>query len=253
MEVAERDQLQSVSGPKQARSERTLYRILEAAEELIAEKGLAGLSIPEVARRANSSVGGFYARFRDKNELLRALEERHFKHLSEHLDAVADAARWQNATAAEIVRGAVDELVDVTNFHRHMMVAFLFRSIQDPVIREDALRFRREAEERIRQLLLTQCEDFDHPDPGLAIDLGIQTAFALMQQHVLIESTRAGGRLLSDEELKREISTIFMRYVGIRDSSAPGSARCADVVVAKGKRGARAVGAAGVRRLPLKA
>ncbi len=252
MEVVERNQLQSVSGPKQARSERTLYRILVAAEELIAEKGLAGLSIPEVARRAKSSVGGFYARFRDKNELLRALEERHFKHLSEHLDAVADAARWQNATASEIVRGAVDELVDVTNFHRHMMVAFLYRSIQDPVIREDALRFRRQAEERIRQLLLTQCEDFDHPDPSTAIDLGIQMAFALMQQHVLIESTRAGGRVLSDDELKCEISTIFLRYVGIRESSTAATAGSVDLVVQKGRRGSRAVAAASVRKLQLK-
>jgi AcrR family transcriptional regulator len=223
MEAAEKVQLRSVSGPKQARSEKTLLRILEAAERLIAEKGLAGLSIPEVVRRAGSSVGGFYARFRDKNELLRALEERHFRHLSEHLDAVADEARWENATAAEIVRGAVGELVDVTNIHRHMMVAFLFRSIQDPAVREDALRFRRDAEERIRQLLLAHCEDFDHPDPSLAIDIGIQTAFAIMQQHVLIESTRAGGRKLSDEELKREIGNIFLRYVGIGEEQGRGA------------------------------
>jgi len=215
MEAVQRVQLRSVAGPKQARSERTLYRILEAAEQLIAEKGLAGLSIPEISRRAKSSVGGFYARFRDKNELLRALEERHFRHLSEHLDAVADAGRWENATAAEIVRGAVDELVDVTNFHRHMMVAFLYRSIQDPALRQDAVRFRRDAEARIRGLLLAHCEDFDHPDPSMAIDLGIQLAFALMQQHVLLEATQAGGRQLSDEELKREISNIFLRYVGI--------------------------------------
>ncbi len=218
MEAAERVQLTSVSGPKQARSEKTLYRILEAAEALIAEQGLAGLSIPEVARRAQSSVGGFYARFRDKNELLRALEERHFRHLSAHLDAVSDASRWENATAAEIVRGAVDELVDITNQDRHMVLAFLFRSIQDPRIREDALRFRHEVEDRIRGLLLDHADGFDHPDPSLAIDLGIQVAFALMQQHVLLEATQAGGRTLSDKELKAEITSVFLRYVGIREA-----------------------------------
>ncbi len=198
-----------------------MLRILEAAEELIAEEGLQGLSIPEVVRRAKSSVGGFYGRFRDKNELLKALEERHFKHLSEHLDAVADAARWRNATATEIVRGAVDELVNVTNVHRKMTVAFLYRSIQDPGLRKDAVRFRREAEDRIRNLLLDHCDDFDHPDPKLAIDLGIQVAFALMQQHVLVEATHAGGRTLSDDELKREIGNIVLRYIGI-DSDAHG-------------------------------
>src|SRR5437762_2039906 len=48
--------LESVSGPKQARSERTLYRLLDAAEALIVEQGLGGLSIPAVARRPGSRV-----------------------------------------------------------------------------------------------------------------------------------------------------------------------------------------------------
>src|SRR4029077_14801889 len=94
--------LQTVAGPKQARSERTLKRLLDAAEVLIEEKGHAAVSIPEIARRARSSVGGFYARFRDKNELLRALEERHFMEVWQRLDALADARRWANASTTEI-------------------------------------------------------------------------------------------------------------------------------------------------------
>jgi hypothetical protein len=66
---------------------------------------------PEIARRAGSSVGGFYARFRDKDELLRALEERHFLELSQRLEALADARRWQNAPTRLIVEAAVAELV----------------------------------------------------------------------------------------------------------------------------------------------
>ena len=67
-----------MSEPKQPRSERTQERLLRAAEKLILEKGLADASVPEIARRAGSSVGGFYARFPDKDALLRALEERFF-------------------------------------------------------------------------------------------------------------------------------------------------------------------------------
>ena len=52
--------LSSVAPPKQARSEQTLYRILDATEALIREKGLAAVSIPEIVSRAGSSVGGFY-------------------------------------------------------------------------------------------------------------------------------------------------------------------------------------------------
>jgi AcrR family transcriptional regulator len=213
--------LQTVTGPKQARSERTLQRLLDAAEGLIKEKGHAAVSIPDIARRAGSSVGGFYARFRDKNELLRALEERHFNELSQRVEALADARRWKNASTAEIVRAAVAELVSVTRERRHMIAAFLVRAIEDPVIREGGLRFRRRVEERIGALLLPRRAEMSHPDPALAIDLGIQTAFALMQQHVLIEETQIAGRALSDEELRRELATMFLRYVGIESREPP--------------------------------
>jgi AcrR family transcriptional regulator len=216
--------LATVSGPKQARSERTLQRLLDAAEALIKEKGHAAVSIPEIARRAGSSVGGFYARFRDKNELLRALEERHFMELSERVEALADARRWENAATTDIVEAAVAELVAVTRERRQMIAAFLVRAIEDPVIRAGGLRFRRRVEERISALLLPRRAEMSHPDPALAIDLGIQTAFALMQQHVLIEETQAAGRPLSDDDLRRELATMFLRYVGIERRSARGRA-----------------------------
>ena len=208
-------QLETVSGPKQARSERTLQRLLDAAEALINEKGHFAVSIPEIARRAGSSVGGFYARFRDKNELLRALEERHFIELLQRVEALADARRWANAPTIAIVQAAVAELVASTRQRRHMIAAFLVRAVEDPVIREGGLRFRRRVEERLRAVLLPRRAEMSHPDPALAIDLGIQTAFALMQQHVLIEETEAGGHRLSDDELRRELATLFLRYIGI--------------------------------------
>src|SRR5256884_6029109 len=212
--------LQTVAGPKQARSERTLQRLLDAAEVLIEEKGHGAVSIPEIARRARSSVGGFYARFRDKNELLRALEERHFIEVWQRLEALADARRWENVSTAQMVEAAVSELVSVTRERRRLIAAFLVSAIQDPVIREGGLRFRRRVEERIRALLLPRRSEMDHPDPALAIDLGVQTAFALMNHHVLIEKTEAGGRPVSDEELQRELTTMFLRYVGIAPTAA---------------------------------
>lgn len=224
MESARVIRLQTVSGPKQARSERTLQRLLDAAESLIKEKGHAAVSIPEIARRARSSVGGFYARFRDKNELLRALEERHFIQLLQRLEALADRRRWENASTVDIVEAAVAELVATTRERRHMIAAFLVRAIEDPVIREGGLRFRRMVEERIGALLLLRSAEMTHPNPALAIDLGIQTAFALMQQHVLIEETQVGGHPLTDDELRRELATIFLRYLGV-GSHTPRSRR----------------------------
>ena len=211
--------LETVSGPKQARSERTLYRLLDAAEALIVEQGLAGLSIPAVVRRAGSSVGGFYARFRDKNELLRALEERFFLQVQARLDALADERRWAGAPVGKIVAAAVEELVNVTESRRELIRAFLFRATQDVQIRDDAVRFRNRAAERIAALLVGKAAGFSHPDPILAIDLGVQLGFSLMNQHVLLDGTRAAGRMLTREELQREIARMFLAYVGIEETS----------------------------------
>jgi AcrR family transcriptional regulator len=207
--------LETVSGPKQARSERSLYRLLDAAEALIVERGLGALSIPEVTRRARSSVGGFYARFRDKNELLRALEERFFRQVQVRLDALADERRWEGRPVADVIAAAVRELVAVTEERRELIRAFLFRATQDVKIRDDAIRFRNRAAERVAALLVAKAPSFRHPDPVVAIDLGVQFAFALMNQHVLLDGTHAAGRRLGREELEREIGRMFLAYVGI--------------------------------------
>ena len=211
--------LATVAGPKQARSERTLLRLLDAAEALIAEGGPSGLSIPEVARRANSSVGGFYARFRDKNELLRALEERFFLEVTARLEALADARRWENASVEEIVAAAVHELVSVTEQRRELIRATLFRLTRDTALREHAVGFRQRAAQRMSAVLLARAPAVSHPDPAVALDLAVQAAFALMQQHVLLDGTQAAGRTLTTTELEREISRLVLAYVGLGDDA----------------------------------
>jgi AcrR family transcriptional regulator len=60
----------------QVRSQETLERILEAAEEIVAEKGFDNATVSEIVRRAKSSVGAMYARFNDKDSLLVCLHQR---------------------------------------------------------------------------------------------------------------------------------------------------------------------------------
>lgn len=200
--------------PKQSRSERTQERLLRAAEALILEKGLADASVPEIARRARSSVGGFYARFPDKDALLRALEERFFAEMLGRVEALADAGRWEGAPIATIVAACGDELVSVFRERRNLIAAFLHRATRDPELLAEALRFRAATQERIAALLLPRSRELSHPDPQLAIHLAVQFAFALMLQLVVIGDVHAGNRVLGDRELRDEIVRNFLSYVG---------------------------------------
>ena len=53
----------TINPPKQARSRRTLERIVEASLEILAAEGPDSLTVHRVVEKAGSSVGSFYARF----------------------------------------------------------------------------------------------------------------------------------------------------------------------------------------------
>lgn len=213
--------LASVARPKQARSRETLQRILDAAEGLIVEKGLADASIPEIVRRAGSSVGGFYARFRDKDELLRALEERFFVEMSERVEALSAEAHRQGVGVAQVVTILAHELVATTRARQNLITAFLHRATWDEGTRREALRFRGRVAERVKELVLGAGQALDHPEPPLAVDLAVQIAFGLVFQLVMVGEVRAGGRVLGDAELEREIARSFLRVIGVPDAETP--------------------------------
>ncbi len=58
--------------PRQARSRRMMERLLAATLEVIEERGLAGVTIPEIAAAAGASTGSVYRRFTDKEALIRS-------------------------------------------------------------------------------------------------------------------------------------------------------------------------------------
>ena len=77
--------------PRQTRSLKTAERMLAAAEAILKEGGLSGLSIAEVVRRAESSVGAFYGRFKDKDGLLRALHTRRLQAVIRRLEEMSSS------------------------------------------------------------------------------------------------------------------------------------------------------------------
>jgi AcrR family transcriptional regulator len=206
--------LSSVSRPKQARSEETLSRLLDAAEALIVEKSISDVSIPEIVRRAGSSVGGFYARFRDKNALLRALEERFFNDVLERVNDIAEPERWRGVPVAEIVRPCVAEFVQMFREREALINAFLFRAVHDPEFIAEGLRFRRGVSERISSLLLERRGELDHPDPEVAIEIVVQMSIGLLQQMSLSGDLHVDGRRITDDRIVDEISRIFLTYIG---------------------------------------
>ena len=216
-----RQPLRSVAPPKQARSQETLRRLLEAAEALIETKGFRDMSIADVAKAAHSSVGGFYRRFKDKDELLLALHERFAQELGARMNEL-EAEVVQAPTLAQMVRLCVHEMVRVFHARRALFAAFTSRFAENPEMLKRGLAVRNEVLRRFVHLVLTHRSEIGHPEPDLAVDLAAQMMFALMDQLVVWGSLKAGGEALDEARIAAELERSFLAYlmVGIEDAGS---------------------------------
>lgn len=210
---------QALHGPspaKQARSERTRLRLLDAAEALIAERGLAQVSVADIVRQARSSVGGFYARFRDKDELLLALQERFIARLDARLEERSRPEAWQGASLEQIVRPAIAEIVQVYFEKRKLIAAFTARAFHSPETAQRGLAFRRRLVSRFGELALTRASEIGHPEPKLAVSFGLQMQLGVLSQMAMIGELRAGGRTLSQDDITAQLTRAFLAYLHVR-------------------------------------
>ena len=77
---------------RERQREQTSAAILDAAEELFADKGLANAHMNDIASRVGVAVGTLYNHFKDRDALLAALLENRRAELLARIDAFLDAA-----------------------------------------------------------------------------------------------------------------------------------------------------------------
>ncbi len=70
-----------------ARREATRQRVIDAAREVFAERGVFGGTVEDICERAGFTRGAFYSNFTDKEDALEALIEREHGRLAEQLEA----------------------------------------------------------------------------------------------------------------------------------------------------------------------
>ncbi|MDF3983689.1 TetR/AcrR family transcriptional regulator [Luteibacter sp. PPL201] len=97
--------------PQQERGRKRREAILDAAAALISEGGADSVTMQAVAQRASSSVGSMYHFFRNREQLLDALAQRHADALEDILkqcDGVSKAA-WRAMPAHDMVQAIFGE------------------------------------------------------------------------------------------------------------------------------------------------
>ena len=94
-----------------ARREATRQRVIDAARQVFAERGVIGGTVEDICERAGFTRGAFYSNFADKEDVLEALVEREHARLLEHLDASLALVDQELAGAPDLGT-AVASIVD---------------------------------------------------------------------------------------------------------------------------------------------
>jgi len=214
--------VQAVRSPVQRRSRRTLDRLLDAAEALLADRTFDELTVTEVVRRAKSSVGSFYARFPDKEALLGAIYERHQQRMIALMDDELAPERWADLPVAAVMERMVGRLVRFHRSQRGLLRALVLFGYTHPDWRyaDDRERSRLPLT-RLAELIAARRAEFGHADAAAATSLGVLTVLATLREAILFSESTASAVQLSDEQLTAELSRQLCAYLGITRETGP--------------------------------
>lgn len=203
--------LEWIRPPLQARTRRTLEKVLDAAELLVAQKGFDETGIAEIARAAGTSVGGFYRRFRDKHHLMQALHARFCDEARATADAGLEPSRWGGASTGDVVREFTAFVIQVNRERAGSIRAFILVSLSDETVRQRTLELSRHLHARLAALLADRRGDLAHPDPERGAAFAIDVILGTLSHAV--QFGQEADRVLDDE-----LPRVLLAYLGVRDA-----------------------------------
>lgn len=198
----------SVKPPVQARSRRTLERILAASMEVLDEAGFKGASMAEIASRAGVSVATLYTRFKDKEALLDHL----FSSLqSTHLEAAEAYFRsdaWQGVAIGRRVESLIERLVAGAALHTG-----LFRALSHRQLLEERTPAEIACEEEVATMVAEWLQDGARQDGRELPERAARTAVSLVTSSVRTQVVFGIACGLSREDFVEQLARAVRSYV----------------------------------------
>lgn len=208
-------EISQINKPQQARSQRTMTRLLDAAEALLEEKSWSALTIQDVVSRAGSSVGAFYGRFKDKDGLLHALDERYFDEMIEMIEAAVARPQWATMTLAETIAVLAQLTVELHSQKQGLMRTLILqaRLVNDPRFRAREERLNSYVPQLLA-LILAHCDEIQHEDPATAVQFGFLQMFYTARE-MLLWPHLAESMPYQGEELAAALARAFLGYLRV--------------------------------------
>jgi len=200
---------------KQQRSKATQERILNATAEILKTQSFDFISVRRIVDVAETSIGSFYARFRDKDALLAALYERDELRLEKRLLRLSRQIDQASSIDA-IARLAADHVVVRYGENPALSRALFEFSMRAPESEEaqqlSDLRARQYG--FIADALYRFEAEISHKDSKRAIQLGLYFLSVSCRNRLFYPyAPQARTIKISKNDLKHELAELLIRYL----------------------------------------
>lgn len=206
--------------PQQERSRESLRKLLKAAAEVLGQHGVEGATIPRIAQHAGLTPGAVYRRFRDKDALLETailgILERQDERLKAGITPEMAARIPLEVFVEQIVGGMV-----VTYRANASLLRALRQFTQgraNAAFLRKAARLEIRSIERVVDLILAGRDEIRHPEPRIAVSLGLLMVVNMLYDLVVMPvgvKDWKGMLPKDDPSLKRELTRAFLSYLGV--------------------------------------
>lgn len=174
-----------VRAPRQARSQETLGRFVEATRRLLQERSFDDITVHDIVAAADRTVGSFYARFEDKDAVLHVLVDQLDDRVSDVVRAFCDPVRWEGAPLADFVAESVRLNVQAYRSTAPLFRAALLAAVRDPSFRRRRLATLRTCADLQKGFVLTRAAETGCADPGRASDQWFELVAARLDHELL--------------------------------------------------------------------
>jgi AcrR family transcriptional regulator len=210
--------------PQQERSRESLRKLMKAAAEVLGQHGVKGATIPRIAAHAGLTPGAIYRRFSDKDALLESVILGIFERQDERL----------RTGLTQEIAGQIPLPVFAEQIVHSLLVSYranagLLRAMRQFVqsrmsteFWKKIARLEKRSYGRLIELLLTNAQDIRHPEPRIAVSLGMTMVISTLQEVVLnTPDTNYWKDLLpkNDQALRRELTQALLSYLGVNRSN----------------------------------
>lgn len=205
--------------PVQERSRKSLQRMLDSAEFILARYGLKGATLPRIAAHAKVSPANVYRRFRDKDALMAAVFERLTKRSSAESSAAVDPEAVRQFGLEQFSSNIIAGMI--RNFRADAGLSRAALQYSEQHWNADFVRNARDSEARSFQQMVGTFmiwrDQIKHPQPELAIRFAFVMIALALRELILFNRAHLFEAILPIDErlLERELTRMFLQYLSV--------------------------------------